>query len=252
MGSTMSSWAGDPSFAPVRDEAAPLRSARMRDRIRAGVRKLRGRAQPGRTALYWEERYRTGGTSGAGSYGALADFKAEVLNDFVEREKIDSVVEFGCGDGNQLSLARYPRYLGLDVSSTAIDLCRSRFAADGSKSFQRYDRRHRSRLRRGSADLAISLDVIYHLIDDDVFERYLDDLFRVARRFVIIYSSDAELPDPAGHVRHRQFTPWVSRRQPQWELAATIPNPYAGADPSAVADFHVYRRVAEPRGRPGS
>ena len=35
------------------------------------------------SAAYWEERYRRGGNSGAGSYGKLAEFKAEVINDFV-------------------------------------------------------------------------------------------------------------------------------------------------------------------------
>ncbi|HFK5799472.1 TPA: hypothetical protein ACG0L7_003353 [Enterobacter hormaechei subsp. oharae] len=52
------------------------------------------------SAQYWDDRYRLAGNSGAGSYGRLADFKANVLNDFVAREKIGSVAEFGCGDGN--------------------------------------------------------------------------------------------------------------------------------------------------------
>lgn len=29
---------------------------------------------------YWEQRYAGGGTSGAGSYGKLAEFKAEIIN----------------------------------------------------------------------------------------------------------------------------------------------------------------------------
>ena len=45
------------------------------------------------SADYWESRYRTGGTSGAGSYNRLAEFKARVLNEFVERNDIRSVVE---------------------------------------------------------------------------------------------------------------------------------------------------------------
>ena len=49
------------------------------------------------------------------------------------------MVEFGCGDGNQLSLAQYPRYVGLDVSRTAIGLCQRRFAKDPAKSRFLYD-----------------------------------------------------------------------------------------------------------------
>ncbi|TAT59972.1 hypothetical protein EGM92_29840 [Enterobacter cloacae] len=34
------------------------------------------------------------------------------------------MMEFGCGDGNQLSLADYPRYTGFDISDHAIQLYR--------------------------------------------------------------------------------------------------------------------------------
>lgn len=37
-------------------------------------------------------------------------------NDFVRARGIDSVIEFGCGDGAQLALAEYPAYGGIDVS----------------------------------------------------------------------------------------------------------------------------------------
>jgi len=78
------------------------------------------------SATYWDREYRLGRTSGRGSYGLLAQFKAEVLNDFVERNGVRSIIEYGCGDGNQLSLAHYPQYIGIDVSPTAIDNCRRR------------------------------------------------------------------------------------------------------------------------------
>src|SRR5260370_40522100 len=126
------------------------------------------------SAAYWERRYTHGGTSGVGSYGDLAKSKATFLNDFVRGHGIKSVVEFGCGDGNQLSLADYPSYVGLDVSRAAIGLCRQRFATDPSKSFFLYD--GTCFADRGgvfAADLAISLDVIYHLIEDQVFETYM-------------------------------------------------------------------------------
>src|SRR5690606_17966018 len=114
---------------------------------------------------FWEANYARGGDSGAGSYGEMADFKAEVLNRFVLEHNLQTVLEFGCGDGNQLSLARYPSYIGLDVAKTAIDLCRYRFANDAAKSFFWYDPNYfvdRTGVFR--ADLVISLDVIFHLI----------------------------------------------------------------------------------------
>jgi len=68
------------------------------------------------TGDYWQQRYARGGNSGDGSYGKLADFKAEVLNEAVKELGITSVIEFGCGDGNQLTLANYPAYTGVDTS----------------------------------------------------------------------------------------------------------------------------------------
>src|SRR6185369_13409893 len=94
--------------------------------IAAATRRVRQK-QFGGSADYWERRYTEGGTSGAGSYHRLALFKAEVLNEFVARQGIRSVIEFGSGDGAQLELANYPRYVGVDVSKAAIETTRARF-----------------------------------------------------------------------------------------------------------------------------
>ena len=95
-----------------------------------GVRQfslLRQRIHFNSSADFWERRYAGGGSSGPGSYGTMAQGKANFLDAFVQSSNVQSIIEFGCGDGNQLSLARYPRYIGLDVSRSAIGLCRSRF-----------------------------------------------------------------------------------------------------------------------------
>lgn len=87
------------------------------------------------SADYWERRYQSGGDSGAGSYNRLALFKAEILNEFVKSNNISSVIEWGCGDGNQLKLAQYPQYMGIDVSAKAIEICKEKFYEDSSKQF---------------------------------------------------------------------------------------------------------------------
>lgn len=209
--------------------------------LAAGLRRFRFAGSPS----YWEERYARGETSGAGSYGRLAGFKAEILNDFVARRSIGSVIEWGCGDGAQLALARYPRYIGLDVSRTAVANCIARFASDSSKSFFLYDPAcFADRQELFSAELALSLDVIYHLVEDVVFERYMDLLFGSATRHVIVYSSDRDEPTPAAHVRHRKFTDWVASRLPAWRMADHIPNRYPESEPGgSFADFFVFERV---------
>ena len=79
---------------------------------------------------YWIERYDSGGNSGDGSYGKLAEFKAEILNEFVQQNNIKTIIEYGSGDGNQLTLAEYPSYTGFDVSPKALSLCREKFLND--------------------------------------------------------------------------------------------------------------------------
>jgi SAM-dependent methyltransferase len=224
----------------------------VKDMIRPlpGVRRLsllRQQAAFGGSARYWERNYARGRTSGAGSYGALAQAKAAFLNEFVQTREIGSVIEFGCGDGNQLALADYPAYIGLDVSRTAIERCQHRFAADLAKSFFLYDGAcFTDRAGVFSADLAISLDVIYHLTEDAVFETYLTHLFAAAARYVIIYATNREIPRTPPHIRHRHFTPWVQTHCPDWRLLEVTQGSDTGP---GRADFLSYVRATTPQGR---
>ncbi len=196
---------------------------------------------------YWERRYRDGGSSGAGSFGNLARFKAEVINDFVEHNNIASVIEYGCGDGNQLALAKYKSYIGLDVSKAAISRCIQRFRGDTTKSFFYYDSAHFvDNHSLFIADLAISLDVIYHLVEDALFEAYMRRLFGSAGRSVIIYSSNEDATSAASHVRHRSFSKWVEENEPEWELTHILPNRYpfdGNIERTSFADFFFYSRT---------
>jgi SAM-dependent methyltransferase len=193
---------------------------------------------------YWANRYESGGNSGPGSYGDLAKFKASTLNEFVRSKGITSVIEFGSGDGNQLTLAEYPRYVGYDVSSVAVKTCKELFKSDATKKFflaSKYDGRR--------ADLTMSLDVIFHLTEDRVFEEYMHRLFDASTRFVIIYSSNQDEPiEPVStHVRHRRFTTWVEQHiSPQWVLVEKIANahPYSGDYTStSFSDFYIHEYV---------
>lgn len=193
---------------------------------------------------YWENRYRHGGDSGAGSYGRLASFKAEILNRFVAEASIQSIIELGCGDGAQLSLLDYPAYVGVDVSKQAVATCRSRFAS--SKHYRFFETRERERYIE-KYDLALSLDVIYHLVEDEVFDTYMRDLFDLSERYVVIYSSNLDERPASPHVRHRIFTDWVERNAPAWQLSKVVKNRYPidPEDPgdTSFADFYFFEQV---------
>ncbi|UVS82438.1 class I SAM-dependent methyltransferase [Actinokineospora sp. UTMC 2448] len=202
--------------------------------------RIRARMFPG-SAAYWEERYAKGGTSGAGSYGAKAEWKASVVNGWVAELGVTSVIDLGCGDGNQLSLAKYPRYLGLDRSATAIRMCIDRFADDPTKSFLRYDpvtlADQAGWLR---ADLALSMEVIFHLVEDEVFEDYMFRLFDSAERYVVIFSNARDGGEMGPTERHRDFTKWIDDARPDWTLEQRV-DPPEGIE--MISSFFLYRRT---------
>lgn len=190
---------------------------------------------------YWINRYAKGGNSGAGSYNHLAAFKAEVINSFVKNNNVNSVIEFGAGDGNQLCFADYPQYTGVDISPTAVELCQTLFHNDPTKKFMLL-----SDYKETRCELALSLDVIFHLVEDEVFSDYMHRLFRAATRFVIIYSSNtSENSQPgAPHVRHREFTHWVNNNASDWRLLQRIANPYpynGDYKTTSFSDFYLYQ-----------
>lgn len=193
------------------------------------------------SASYWETRYRAGGTSGAGSTGHLAAWKAAVLNGFFAANQVESLVDIGCGDASQLALLRPPQaYIGVDVSPTALARCA---AVHPGRRFMTPD------ALRGEppADMTICLDVLYHLIEDAVFDATLSLLFAHATRFVAIYASNTDAAWPAAHVRHRCFTNRVIQTQPAWRLLAHLPNPFPfdpkRPDDTSFADFFIYGRA---------
>lgn len=188
---------------------------------------------------YWEKRYADERPAGPGSEGEHAAFKADVLNEFVATHGIETVMEFGCGDGYQVELADYPEYVGLEVSESAVEMCAERFADDDSKSFFLYDPAHFINSGALSAELVLSLEVLFHLVDDQVFEKTMHDMFSAAERYVIIFSSNHERSTPELHIRHRNFTEYVEREFPNFDLVETVANDYE----ERLSDFYVYEKA---------
>jgi hypothetical protein len=196
------------------------------------------------SAAYWEKRYQKGGNSGVGSYHHQAEFKAEVINQFVFEHQIKTVIEFGCGDGNQLRYFHFPSYTGFDVSETAVAKCRNFYKAGRSKRFELM-----SSYANEKADLTLSLDVIYHLVEDEVYYSYMEVLFSSSNQYVVIYSSNTdgkEYGSTAPHVKHRRFTDWVEKSSMPFQFIKHIPNRFSseghGQEPS-FADFYIYKKV---------
>lgn len=193
------------------------------------------------SSTYWKNRYIKGGNSGSGSYGHLAEFKASVINYFLRNNSIDSVIEFGCGDGNQLTYLEYRNYIGFDISEEAIQICKNAFEYDKSKKFK-----HLSSFNNEKADLTLSLDVIFHLIEERVYKDYMGKLFNSSNKFVIIYSSNTHFNEnrQSFHVKHRKFTDYVNLNFKDFALRQKIDNkyPFDGSDQTSFSDFYIFEK----------
>jgi hypothetical protein len=190
---------------------------------------------------YWEIRYKNGGNSGSGSYDKKAEYKAKILNLIIDKYSIVNLIEFGCGDGNNLGYYDIDLYTGLDVSQAAIKLCINKYKDDKKKSFLYYDPKL---FKSGGlkAELTISFEVIFHLIENSVYEKYMFDLFNTSSRYVLIFSSDSDnIKDEAIHVKHRKFTKDIPG---SFKLIEKIQTPQDGYLNGFFSNFYLFERIS--------
>ncbi len=167
---------------------------------------------------YWKKRYLVGGNSGEGSYGKLADWKSHALNDYIATRGIREVLEFGCGDGNQLLALRVSSYTGTDPSPEAINVCISRFRGDPTKSFLCIDPDAFQNNGALASELVLSMEVILHLIEDERYEMYLHNLFSSAEKSVAIFNVATEENNSkmGPHNRFRDHRKFVRENYTDW------------------------------------
>ena len=181
---------------------------------------------------YWIDRYRLRqGNSGAGSYGIYAEYKAKIINDFFIQNNITTVLELGCGDGNQLSLLKPKKYYGYDVSLLVVENNKLRFPnfifSTNIADFllMKYD-------------VTMSLDVIYHLIEDDIYYLHMKHLFELSGKYVIIYSPNRFEKLSGEHNMFREFMVDIPEN---FELIQKIDNPLKGA--YTQSDFYIFEKL---------
>lgn len=191
---------------------------------------------------YWEKRYADKGNSGDGSYGKLANFKAEIINGIIKDYRIKSVLDYGVGDGNQYSTLNLDNitYYGIDVSSTAISICKNMFP-DKSNCFMSVNEYKETNT---TCELSMSCDVLYHLIDEDLYHSYLKNLFEFSNKYILIYARN-QTKKHADHVYFREFNDYFVNTY-KCTLIKKFPNRYPqkilGLDNSTTSpsDFYLY------------
>ena len=192
-------------------------------------------------ATYWEKRYAGGGNSGAGSYGDENKFKFSYIKSIIEKYGVSSVNDFGCGDGEQIQNLRTPyvdhevTYRGMDVSPTALNKCKARYENVSSFSF------YSDPSEMEAADLSLSLDVIYHIVDEDVYHTYLDTLFSKSNKYVLIYAMDHDAARKSSHMYSRAFVDYVVEKY-TCKLIDTHPYPAKKDKEDQRVTFYLFEK----------
>ena len=150
------------------------------------------------------------------------------------------------GDGNQLKLINTKdiKYTGIDVSPTIIVKCKKMFINDPSKLFILDNE-----IINQKANLVLSCDVIYHLIEDDIYKNYMNNLFSMSEKYVIIYAKNQDISHTI-HVKFRKFTNYIEEYLNEWKLIKHIPNKYSQTilgynnDKTSPSDFYIFENYS--------
>jgi hypothetical protein len=145
---------------------------------------------------YWDERYQKGGNSGYGSYGEQLEKKLGWLSGL----DIKSISEIGCGDFNFGSslLKMYPevKYLGQDVSSVIIGQNQEKYPGITFTT---------SPSEVPPADLVLCVDVLFHLIEDEVYKQTLNRIENLWTKYLAVTAYEEDRPSPSPHLALRKF-----------------------------------------------
>jgi len=71
--------------------------------------------------------------TGHGSKGRLKEYKIGFINKVIQMYEVSTVLDLGCGDGNQIEKIQCKNYLGVDVSSAAVAICLKKYSQDDLK-----------------------------------------------------------------------------------------------------------------------
>lgn len=120
-------------------------------------------------SVFWDERYVNDPElgSGIGSRGEHADYKAELIREFLSRSSAGRLVDFGCGDCSILERIDIANYVGVDASRQVVNLNKARFP---QHEFICAELPHVN-LR---SELSLCLDVLIHQPTQDDFDAVLD------------------------------------------------------------------------------
>jgi hypothetical protein len=143
---------------------------------------------------YWDSLYLSGGTSGEGSIGFLRSWKWRVIQKF--SQTVDDVVDVGCGDLSFWEGRTCSRYVGIDISPAVLERDKLThpqwsFIVSGSDVFQ----------EGLSAHIVLCMDILFHILDDEVYRKTLKNVTRYSKKWIFIYTwKENPFSSPGGRI----------------------------------------------------
>jgi SAM-dependent methyltransferase len=122
----------------------------------------------------------------------------------IDLNEVQSVLDLGCGDGFVASMIEVEQYVGFDLSESALKIARERMPNHRFLSVT-------PRLMK--FDLMVSMDVMHHLVTEEVYRSYLKVLFSDLSDLVLVYGTNHRLSGRP-HVLHRE---WMNDVPKGWQ-----------------------------------
>jgi SAM-dependent methyltransferase len=145
-------------------------------------------------AVFWNDRYRLFPQLGAGpgSRGYAACYKKALVKQVIIRYAVRSIVDIGCGDLCWLDqeILQGRRYVGLDVSTVAIERAK---AAYPSLQFAVFD--VTAQPVGFESDLVVGFDVLIHQTDIRAFRAALGNMLAAIGRIGLVSYATPPLKD---------------------------------------------------------
>lgn len=159
----------------------------------------------------WDERYKGGGFSGKGSRGEEAQWKLDLIFEWLTKTGASSIIDFGCGDGHLAFriLERFPliRYIGLDISATVIEANKLQALQKGLANRATFKTFDISTPWQGEpADCAICMDVLFHIKQLTSFQQVEQNIHNAAGK-VALYSNLNETARDEAKAAHVFYRP---------------------------------------------
>lgn len=153
---------------------------------------------------YWENRYKNGGNSGAGSRGLLRLWKWKQINRYIDI-KDSYVIDIGCGDLAFWKHHGCRDYIGMDLSQTRIDENRQMYP---KLDFVAWNAAIPYKFK--PAETVLCLDMLFHVMDDADYVRILHNLATYSKDYIFIYTwehSPGQLTDT--YQKYREFEDYL-------------------------------------------